>query len=106
MSTDTPLSTEQQNMYPRPPRPLTEKYRRVPIAELTEPTDGYVRVIRNAWWHVTENDEVLFYQVRSRGVSFDAPQCNRVKNVVDMLPIEGCTSRQIPIVYLPHRCET
>lgn len=88
------------------PRPITDKFRRVPIAELTEPKDGYMRIIRNCWWHVTENDEVLFYCSRARGIYFESPQCNRDKSVVDHLPIEGCTPRLIPIIYVPHRCES
>ena len=100
------MTNSAQATYPRPPRPLTEKYRRVPISELTEPKNGYMRVIKNAWWHVTVNDEVLFYRVRERGVHWDAPQCNRDRTVVDFLPIEGCVSRQIPVIYIPHRCET
>lgn len=90
----------------RQPRPLTEKYRRVPILDLVEPKDGYMRVIKDSWWHVTDNNEVLFYQVRERGLHWNSPQCNRDKRIVESLPIEGCTPLQIPIVFVPYRWES
>jgi hypothetical protein len=90
----------------REPRALTEKFRRVPIAKLTEPRDGYNCIYRDHWWHVTADDEVLFYQVRSRGLSYNSPQCNRSEDVVQCLPIEGCTARQIPLICVPHECES
>jgi len=99
----SPLSAE---IVTRPPRPITERFRRVPIAQLTCAPDGYARIMRNYWWHVTENEEVLFYGVRARGVHWDSPQCNRDRRIIEHLPIEGCTPRLIPIAYVPHRCES
>jgi hypothetical protein len=103
-----PPTTDQrtfQGIPIREPRPITEKFRRVPIAKLTEPVDGYNHVYRNHWWHVTADDEILFYQTRRR-MSYNSPQCNCNENVVRCLPMEGCTARQIPLICVPHECES
>lgn len=87
----------------REPRPLTDNYRRVPIARLTEPRQGLMQIYKDYWWFVTADLEVLFY--RPRRSSYGSPQCNSNKSVLDYMPIEGCTPRQIPFIYIPHECE-
>ncbi len=103
------LATEQetfQGIPVRAPRALTEQFRRVPIAKLVEPRDGLNQVYRNFWWHVTSDDEVLFYQFGTRRYSYGSPQCNQNESVVRCMPLQGCTARQIPIICTPHECES
>ena len=89
----------------RSPRALTDQFRRVPISKLIEPRNGYNHVYRDFWWHVTADDEVLFYHPRGR-LSYGSPQCNQSESVVRCLPLEGCTARQIPLICVPHECES
>jgi hypothetical protein len=81
-------------------------YRKVPLAELTEPPHGRtVQVIRDYWWRVTDDDCVLFY---TRGMRryYGSPQCNQNRAIAAKVG-EGLypwptTVRQIPIVFVPH----
>lgn len=86
-----------------------EHFRKVPMAEATEPRSGSVEVYRDYWWFVTEDDCLLFY---TRGIRryFGSPQCNsqegtaRVLNDRSGYPMPT-TVQQIPLVFVPHRCE-
>jgi hypothetical protein len=53
---------------------------RVSLAELTTPRQGY-RCIVNHWWALTDDDEALFYKVRS------SPQCNSDRRVVEHIAL-------------------
>lgn len=83
----------------REPRKLDERYIRVPIAEISTPKSGRI-CYGPSWWHVTANDEVLFWRKKWR-----SPQCNSQREVVLYMPIEGCEPRYLEMVYLPHVCE-
>jgi hypothetical protein len=71
---------------------LTERYKRVPMAEITTPPSGTVMVYKDHWWAVTENDEVLLWDGHS-------PQCNVNKSIVERLSPEGCRPVFIPVAF-------
>jgi len=79
-------------------RELTDKYKRIPVSDAIEPPSGFCEVYKNYWWCVTPSDEILMY----KGTS---PQCNINRQIVDHLMPEGCTARQLPVVFIkrsPH----
>jgi hypothetical protein len=82
----------------RPPRKMDERYERVTLAEITTPVNGsQCRV--NYWWHVTDDDCVLFFKYRGGAT----PQCNQDKAVLDFCQLEGTRPVQIPVAYIPAR---
>jgi hypothetical protein len=86
--------------------PLPEShYRKVPLADLTDPPHGRtVQVLRDYWWRVTEDDCLVFY---TRGIRryFGAPQCNQseaiTRKVGEGLYPWPTEVRQIPLVFIP-----
>ena len=78
-----------------------EMFRKVPISVASTPQDGLFNVVIDAWWQVTENDEILFHKPSG------SPQCNHSQiiaaRVRDRIH-EGLEVRQLPIVYVPHHC--
>jgi hypothetical protein len=89
-------STDQQTVE-REPRQIDSRYIRMPVRELTTPHEGR-KCMLDRWWHVTENDEVLFYK------GYYSPQCNSDKSVVEHLTIAGCHAVFLSVAYVPHRC--
>jgi hypothetical protein len=73
-------------------RKLTDRYKRVPLAEITTPPDGTVMVYKDHWWAMTENDEVLFYEGKFA-------QCNIDRRVVEHVMPEGCKAVLVPIAF-------
>jgi hypothetical protein len=80
-------------------RAADERFIRVPISEISTPKNGRI-CFGQRWWHVTTNDEVLFFRKK-----WHSPQCNSNEAVVRGMPIEGCEPRYIEMVYLPHSCD-
>ena len=69
-------------------------YKRKPIVEVTTVRTGHFNVYKDYWWIVTPEEEIL----RFRGTSW---QCNMNREIVEHLAPEGCTVRQLPVVYIP-----
>jgi hypothetical protein len=77
----------------------SDRYRRIPISEISTPKHGRT-CYANSWWEVTPEDEVLFF-VHGGACT---PQCNTIKSIVERLLIPGCTARFLEMVYLPAEC--
>jgi hypothetical protein len=74
-------------------RQLSDKYKRVPLVELTAPKGGLANVYKDHWWIVTDKDEALFWKGH-------APQCNKDKRITDHLAPEGCKSVFVPLAFV------
>lgn len=78
-------------------RELSDLYKCVPVAQITEPPQGgFVSIYRDFWWCVTPQDEVLFYKHL-----YHSPQCNMNRAIAEHLMPEGCTAKQLPIAFVP-----
>lgn len=70
-------------------------------AEFATPQNGTFQVYAGYWWAINSNGEIAMY----RRVH---PQCNRNPDVVRQLMknTPGAVGvSQLPVVFLPHRCE-
>lgn len=79
---------------------LRDRFRLVKIEEAAEVRAGMFQIIKDAWWPVTPNNEILFFKKNRT----NTPQCNQNKAVA-----ESSRDRlypdlkviQIPVVYVP-----
>ena len=64
-----------------------EKCRKVPLLKATEPKSGFVEIIKDAYWIMTPNGEILYYCMQEgdmkRGKG--SRQCNAKKEVAEVL---------------------
>jgi hypothetical protein len=75
----------------------TKPWIKMPVDELVTPKAG--KICKGpAWWAVTPDNCVLFFK------SYNSPQCNQQKAIVERIR-PGLEAREIPMAYLPHRCE-
>lgn len=74
-----------------------KKFKCVKIDKATTPSEGIFRVICDAWWQVTPDNEVMFYRGHS-------PQCNQQKTISESIRDrihKTCSVRQIAVVFVP-----
>ncbi len=71
------------------------------LEDITTPIPGRI-VYKPAWWKVTENDEVLFFD------TYDSPQCNQNRLIAESLAsgfdAPATTVRFLALTFLPHNC--
>lgn len=70
------------------------KYTRTPLSEVTSIPNGMVMAYRDYYWVVTPEEEILKFKKASW-------QCNTHEAIVKRLCPEGCSVRQIPVVFIP-----
>ncbi len=77
------------------------RFKKVPLAEITsaEQRVGFLRVIKDHWWAVTEDDCVLIYTHRG----CNTPQCNVNRAIVErvLCPQLQHGVKFLPFAYLP-----
>lgn len=69
------------------------RYTRIPIDEIKDSPSGIVQCIKNHWWCVTEQNEVLLFKGST-------PQCNSNKAIVDRLMPAGCHAEFLPTAFV------
>ena len=74
---------------------MIEGMEKVPMETITNPTASVVRVIRNHWWAVTDNNEVLIYKKHSL-------QCNSNKSIMEHMAHEGTHPVLIPLAFVSY----
>ena len=75
------------------------RFKKVPLAEITSPEKvGYLRVIKDHWWVVTEDDCVLIY---THG-DVNTPQCNVNRAIAERVLCQDLQTgvRLLPWAYL------
>jgi hypothetical protein len=72
---------------------LDAKYKRVPLADVTSPKNGIHMIYKDHFWIVGPDDEILKF---GRG----SWQCNSSREICEHLAPEGCTVRQVPLVFI------
>jgi hypothetical protein len=76
------------------------RFTKVPLAEITSAEKkGFLRVINDHWWAVTEDDCVLIYTHRGS----KSPQCNVNRAIVErvLCPDLQKSVKFLPYAYLP-----
>lgn len=76
------------------------RFKKVPLAEITSAEKhGFLRVIKDHWWAVTEDECVLIYVHRGH----NSPQCNTSRAVVErvLCPELQKSVKFLPWAYLP-----
>jgi hypothetical protein len=74
----------------------------VPLEELQKPKTGY-EVLVDFWWIVHPDKGAVFYQRNIQKKNLGSPQCNRDKNVTELVHSRLYTDmeiRQIPLAYI------
>lgn len=71
-----------------------DRYKKVPVSEIISPDGkGVVKIYKDCWWIVTDDDCVLFY-----------PQCNQSQIVSEKIRNQlhpGLECRMLPYAFVP-----
>jgi hypothetical protein len=83
-------------------------YREEKLENLSTPRSGLFEVKVNEWWLVNKWGELLFYRRTERSPLYSSPMCNPNKQISDIVvkKYPDHHVEQIPIVYVPHMCES
>jgi hypothetical protein len=74
-----------------------------PVDSLTDPPDGLVQVIKDAWWCSLPDRGLLFYRSTPKSC-YLAPQCNRNQDVAEAIRLRFYPWAElvfVPAVFIP-----
>lgn len=86
-----------------------EKCRKVPLEKATTPMSGFVEIIKDSYWLMTPENEILYYcfQEGDMRKGKGARQCNSKKEIAEAIRDKAYPEgivKQIPFVYDSHDC--
>jgi hypothetical protein len=80
-----------------------DQYTWLDVDTVNEPFNGLAEIFINQWWATDRYGRICLYRNRS-------PFCHSDRDVAAMLlrvsqPLGATAITQLPVVFLPHRCE-
>jgi len=81
-----------------------DRFTRIPVTEVTKIPEngGFYDVIKNCWWGIDKNNNILLFQGFAR-------QCNSnesiAKRLIEHEDHPAIKAQLLETVFLPHKCE-